>query len=303
MADRHSRGVLVTGASRGLGLETALRLAEAGFDVWAGIRDPRQAPVIQEAARRRAVKLETVPLDVTDNSSIDAAIRAIAGRSRLFGLVNNAGITGRAFFEDFPEEKLRQIFDVNVFGTMNVTRRVLPLLRQAREGRIVTLTSIGGRIGSMGLAPYVASKFALEGFSESLWLEMKPFGVQVVIVEPGMVKTDIWDESRRVLPEARNPQSPYFARFARAEELASRVLNSSRLRPRDVAETVLRALTAKRPRLRYVVGRRASLVLSLRRHLPGELFEKFYFGELLRRLTPDAGGEDTPAVTHLQVKP
>ena len=302
MTSGGARAVLVTGASRGLGLEIALRMAENGFRVWAGIRDPRQATGVIEVGRQRGIQLDTVLLDVTDDSSIDAAVSTIASQGGLFGLVNNAGVTGRAYFEDFPENRVRQIFEVNVFGTMKVTRRVLPLLRQAGRGRIVTLTSIGGRIGTMGLAPYIATKFALEGFSESLWLEMKPFGVHVTIVEPGMVKTDIWDESRRVLAEAQNPQSPYYGLFTRAEQLASSALSSSRLSPRDVADTVLRAMTAKQPRLRYIVGKRAGLVLALRRHLPGELFEKLYFGELLRRLTKKNGRPRLSPMADLQVK-
>ena len=302
MTSGGARAVLVTGASRGLGLEIALRMAESGFRVWAGIRDPRQATGVIEVGRQRGIQLDTVLLDVTDDSSIDAAVSTIASQGGLFGLVNNAGVTGRAYFEDFPENRVRQIFEVNVFGTMKVTRRVLPLLRQAGAGRIVTLTSIGGRIGTMGLAPYIATKFALEGFSESLWLEMKPFGVHVTIVEPGMVKTDIWDESRRVLAEAQNPQSPYYGLFTRAEQLASSALSSSRLSPRDVADTVLRAMTAKQPRLRYIVGKRAGLVLALRRHLPGELFEKLYFGELLRRLTKKNGRPRLSPMADLQVK-
>jgi len=206
MSEQASKGVLVTGASRGLGREIALGIAQAGFRVWAGVRDPHHADYLGQAAKQRGVDLETVFLDVTDAASIDVAVRTITAQGPLYALVNSAGITGRAYFEDFPEDKLRQIFEVNVFGTMNVTRRVLPVLRSAGVGRIVTLTSIGGRIGTMGLAPYIASKFALEGFNESLWLEMKPLGVDVVIVEPGMVKTDIWDE-RRTTPFLRARRS------------------------------------------------------------------------------------------------
>jgi NAD(P)-dependent dehydrogenase (short-subunit alcohol dehydrogenase family) len=203
----------------------------------------------------------------------------------LFGIVNNAGITGRCWFEDYPEERIRAIFDVNVFGTMRVTRLGLPLLRKAGRGRIIMQSSVGGRIGSIGIAPYISSKFALEGFSESLSLELRPFNIFVSIVEPGIVKTSIWDK-KRVLPEAQNRRSVYYDLFWRAEALAERVLQSSRLQTSDVAYTVLRATTERNPRLRYVVGRRAGLVLSLRRHLPGELFERLYFGGLLRRVTP-----------------
>jgi NAD(P)-dependent dehydrogenase (short-subunit alcohol dehydrogenase family) len=277
------RAVLVTGASRGLGLETALMLAAEGFAVWAGSRNPDVAQM-QSMAAKRNVRLNIISLDVTSDESVRAAFRQIErGGVPLFGIVNNAGITGRCWFEDYPEENIRGIFDVNVFGTMRVTRLGLPLLREAGGGRIIMQSSIGGRIGSIGIAPYSASKFALEGFGESLSLELRPLNIFVSIVEPGIVKTSIWDE-KRILQQAHNRESAYHDLFWRAEALAERVLNSSRLRSSDVASTVLRAMTERNPRLRYVVGRRAGLVLSLRRHLPGELFERLYFGGLLRRV-------------------
>ncbi len=300
MTARRDQSILVTGASRGLGLETALVLAESGFRVWAGIRDFERRDALLEAAGQRGVRLEPVRLDITDPVSVDEAFQSIARQAgQLYGVVNNAGVTARAYFEDFPEERARQIIEVNLFGTMNVTRRALPLLRKAGGGRIVMISSVGGRIGSMSVAPYCASKFAIEGFSEALALEMKPFGIDVVIIEPGIVNTEIWEEERRLLPATRNPQSPYFRLFWNAEAQAEKMLRSSRLTPADIAAQVLRAITVKRPRLRYVVGRRARLVLALRRHLPGELFEKLYFGELLRRATRGDSSKRTPGESAL----
>jgi NAD(P)-dependent dehydrogenase (short-subunit alcohol dehydrogenase family) len=232
------------------------------------------------------VSLDVLHLDVTDPASVDSALEFIVKQeSTLYALVNNAGVTARAYFEDFPEEAVRRIFETNVFGTMNVTRRVLPHMRKRRRGRIVIMSSIGGRIGSVGIAPYIASKFALEGFGESLALEVKPLGLDAVIIEPGIVATELWNESSRVLPSARNPDGPYYRWFCEEERLAEAVLRSSRNKPEDVAFKIYHALSVKRPRLRYVVGRRASSVLSLRRYLPGELFEKIYFGALLKRIT------------------
>ncbi len=278
--------VLVTGASRGLGLETALSLAERGFHIWAGVRDGSRKQFVERAAQDRGVFLDTVPLDVTDTGSVDRAISHILERSgHLYGVVNNAGVTCRGYFEDLTDDEIRRIFEVNVFGTMNVTRRVLPHLRSARHGRIIVMSSIAGRVGSMALTAYVASKFALEGFSESLSLELSPLGLQVVIIEPGIVETEIWNPERRAASHARDPQGPYYNWFCREEKEADALVHSSKTKPRDVAVAVWRALTVKRPRLRYVVGRRASLVLAMRRHLPGELFERIYFKEVLRRIT------------------
>ena len=279
-------GVLVTGASRGLGRETALTLAAYGFRVWAGIRDERGRENVLSEARRRGVELRTVRLDVTDRSSVADAVTAVVEESgQLYGLVNNAGITVRGYFEDLSDDEIRRIFEVNMFGTMNVTRCALPLMRAAGRGRIVMMSSIAARVGSMSLTAYTASKFALEGFSESLFLEVRPLGIQVVMIEPGIVKTDIWDQIRGVAARAQESQGPYYEWLRRVEKESEALVNSSRITTSQVAHAVRRALTAARPRLRYTVGRRARLVVALRRYLPGKLFERIYFGEVLRRVT------------------
>jgi NAD(P)-dependent dehydrogenase (short-subunit alcohol dehydrogenase family) len=289
--DGSPKAVLVTGASRGLGEATALHLAAAGFRVWAGVRSEQAAARLAILARERSLVLETICLDVTDKTSVNSAFEVIEKREgHLFGLVNNAGVTGRAFFEDFPEQRIRHIFEVNLFGVMSVTRRALPLMRANGSGRIIMISSIAGRIGSNSVSPYVASKFALEGFSESLSIEMKPFEIDVVIIEPGIVKTEIWNEERRILPEARDPSSPYYEYFWSMEKQAEKLLDSSSLTPADVAAKAVEVMRLSRPKLRYVVGRRASLVVSLRKYLPGELFERGYFGEIVRRMKKGNSG-------------
>ncbi len=278
-----NRSVLVTGASKGLGCEIAIELAERGFRVWAGVRNPEQAAVVPEAAKRN-VSIQMVRLDVADDESVAGALRRIEQEDgALYGLVNNAGVTARCWFEDFPESRIREIFEVNTFGPMRVTRMALPLLRKNGSGRIVMISSIGGRIGSLSVAPYVASKFALEGFAESLAMELKFFNIGVTLIEPGIVKTEIWGDER-ILPEAHRRESPYFDVFWSAEKLAERALRSSTLTPADVARVVVRTLIAKRPPLREVVGRRAAFVVGLRRHLWGEWFEKLYFGAQARMI-------------------
>jgi NAD(P)-dependent dehydrogenase (short-subunit alcohol dehydrogenase family) len=287
---KDKRAILVTGATRGLGKSIAIALASDGYMVWAGCRNPDDRQVVEAEARAQSLPIRAVTLDVTDERSvIDAAATIKTESSSLYGLVNNAGVTGRAFFEDYPDEHIRRIFEVNVFGVMSVTRRMLPLLRANGSGRIIVITSIGGRIGSNSVAPYVASKFALEGFAESISIELRPFDIFVSTVAPGIIRTDIWDEEHRILPEAKNPKSPYYRFFWRMEQEAERLLRSSRLTAEDVASCVVRLVDpAKRPRHRYIVGRRAALIVSLRRHLPGELFERIYFGEFVRRMTSNS---------------
>jgi NAD(P)-dependent dehydrogenase (short-subunit alcohol dehydrogenase family) len=278
-----SRAVLVTGASRGLGRAIALRAASARFCVWAGIRDQSAASELISIAQNSGLDLRPLILDVTDKKSIEEACREIASTSRtLYGVVNNAGVTGRSFFEDYPEEHVRKVFEVNLFGPMNVIRCTLPLLRAHGGGRIVNIGSIGGRIGSTSVAPYAASKFGLEGFSESLNLELRPLGIYVSMIAPGVIRTDIWDEQSRILPAARNPSSPYYEYFWRMERQTERLLSTSTLTPDDVARKVLHVLCTARPRSRYVVGRRAALVVFLRKHLPDRVFERVYFGAILR---------------------
>ena len=288
-----NRSVLVTGASKGLGSEIALALADQGFRVWAGVRNPEQSAVISEAAKRNLV-VRPVRMDVSDDESVACALRQIEQEDgTLYGVVNNAGVTARCWFEDFPDSRIREIFEVNIFGAMRVTRNALPLLRKGGSGRIVMISSIGGRIGSLSVAPYVASKFALEGFAESLALELKFLNIGVTIIEPGIVKTEIWGDER-ILPEAQRRESPYYKVFWGAEKLAEGALRSSTLSPADVARVVVRSLTSKRPRLREVVGRRAALVVGLRRHLWGEWFEKLYFGTQLRMIRKRLQTNDAP---------
>lgn len=277
--------VIVTGSSTGLGLETALGLAGHGFRVYAGVRDPASAPAVQTAAAGRGVGLDVIPLDLTDRASIDAAVERVVGDTGgVYALVNNGGIGLRGCLEDVTEDEVRRVFEVNVFGTIAMTQAVLPHMRAAGRGRVVTISSVGGRISSFGVGVYCASKFAQEGLGEALALELAPFGIQHVLIEPGMIKTERWGENRGTAAGAADSSSPYRAMFRESEAIADRLVARSRTRPRDVADAVHHALTTKEPRMRYVVGRPASVVIWLRRHLPAPLFERMYWGPFLRRI-------------------
>lgn len=281
-----NNSVLITGAGTGLGLETALYLAEKGFTVYATIPEPGQRAHVEAQAARRNLELHLSPLDVTDEASIEAAVRTVLAEcGGLYALVNNAGISLRGYFEDCDEEEMRRTVEINLFGVMAVTRAVLPHMRQSRCGRLIFMSSIGGRIGAMARTAYCASKFGLEGFAESLMQEVVPHGLKVSLVEPGIVNTERWAVNRGIARRASDPRSPYSEWFRREEALADDLVRTSPTTPAEVAKTVHRALTARHPHLRYVVGWRANLVLALRRYLPGELFERLYFGEAMRRVT------------------
>lgn len=279
-------GVLITGAGSGFGLATALHLAHRGVHVYASVPDWAQREEVEAAAAERGVSLRVLRLDVTDRPSIEAAVSAVlAEAGGIGGVVHSAGLGLRGFFEDLAETEIRRLFDVNVFGVMAVTRAVLPHMRTARRGRIVIITSAGGRIASMTLSGYCAGKFALEGFGESLALEMAPLGVHVSLVEPGIVLTPHFTVHRGRARAAVDPRSFYYPWFVQHEKVVDDILRAGRTTPLHVAEAAHRALTARRPRLRYVVGSRAKLLIALRRYVPGELFERLYARQLVRMVT------------------
>jgi len=278
--------ILITGASTGLGREMALYLAERGFDVYATLRDAGDAGSLLDDPRSRNGKLRVLPLDVTNAASIHSAVESIAAEAGgIYGVINNAGIGLRGYFEDLDPAEIRRMFDANVFGVMEVTRAVLPHMRKAKRGRILLISSVGGRIGSLGVSTYCSTKFALEGFGESLFMELAPLGIQVSLIEPGIIKTERWSVNRGVAARARDPESPYFHWFMQSEREADKLVKASTATPADVALVVHQALTAEHPKLRYMIGRKAKLAVALRRWLPGDLFERIYFGTVMRRAT------------------
>jgi NAD(P)-dependent dehydrogenase (short-subunit alcohol dehydrogenase family) len=287
--------VLISGCSTGLGLETALYLGERGFRVYAGVRKLANRDSILDAARRRHARLDVIQLDVTEADSIDTAIQTVLDDAgSLYGVVNNAGIALRGCVEDLSDAEIRLLFETNVIGTFAVTRRALPHLRAAGRGRIVTISSVGGRIATFGLAAYCASKFALEGFGETLALEVEPFGIKAILIEPGIINTSRWGINRGNAVGAMDPRSPYADMFRRHEAIADQAVARSRTRPSDVARTVHRALTVSDPAMRYVVGRPASAAILLRRYVPNRLFERLYFGRLMRGVVATRRGQSTP---------
>jgi NAD(P)-dependent dehydrogenase (short-subunit alcohol dehydrogenase family) len=260
--------VVVTGASSGIGEAIARHLASLGFHVFAGVRKE------EDAGRLREAGLRPLELDVTDGDSIVAAKEQVEGimGGWLSGLVNNAGIAVSGPIEFLPVEEFRHQLEVNVVGQMAVTQAFLPLLRQAR-GRIVNISSIGGRVALPLLGPYAASKFALEGLSDALRRELRPHGVEVVVVEPGGIKTPIWDKGNATadsLMESMPPEaSELYGDTVEAVRRRSREVAEERgLPPEAVAEVVGEALTARKPRTRYLVGRDAKLRAAIAKRVP-----------------------------------
>jgi NAD(P)-dependent dehydrogenase (short-subunit alcohol dehydrogenase family) len=293
---RPGDAVIVTGSGTGIGLETSVHLAAAGFRVFATVRDPDTSDELRDAAAARGVQVEILKLDIADPDSIEQAVGAVVAESGgVYALVNNAGVGLRGCLEDCSEEEIRRLFETNLFGTIAVTRAVIPHMRNAGCGRIVTVSSVGGRVCGWGVTLYCTSKFAQEGLGEGLAQELAPFGIQSVLVEPGIIKTTRWSRHRGTAAGAEDQSSPYHALFSESEAIADRIVERSPTRPQDVAVTIAEVLTAKQPRMRYVVGRGASIVIFLRRHLPQSVFERLYFAGHIRRLERRARGVSPPA--------
>lgn len=265
--------IVITGATSGIGRETALFLAAKGFRVIATARDTaRGAELVAEGGGR----IEIVPLELTDSRSVEECVRTIGQRTGgVAALINNAGTQLRGFFEDVSDEELRKLFDINFFGVASFTRAMIPLIRRTGAGsRIVFVTSVGGLIGTHGLSAYCATKFALEGLAECLRLELAPHGIHVSSVEPGIVNTPIWGKNKLVARAAEQPGSPNYSLFQETEKWGEWALKASPIRPLDVARTIHKAVISRRPRMRYIVGSRPTIFLSMRRYLPGEIVDR-----------------------------
>ena len=269
-----SRYVLITGASTGLGAACALGCAERDMTVFAGVRNLAASDALQA---RGGAAIIPVQLDVTDADSIKNAADVVArhvGAAGLAGLVNNAGIAIGSPLELIPLEQLRRQLEVNVVGQIAVTQAMLPLLRRAR-GRIVNMGSIAGRGTIPMMGPYSASKHALEALTDALRLELYPWGIDVSIIEPGAIATPIWEKSMQVSSEIESalPMEGKQLYQSTADRIRDRVgLSARRAIPTDaVVQAVLHALTAKRPKTRYLVGRDAKVRALMLRWLPDRL--------------------------------
>ena len=270
-------GVVVTGASTGIGNACALHLDRIGFRVFAGVRRDEDAERLRAQASDR---LTPVMIDVTDSESIRAAAdqvtTALAGEP-LSGLVNNAGIAVSGPVEYLPIEEVRKQLEVNFIGQVAVTQAFLPLLRRSR-GRVVNIGSVGGEVALPFLSPYAASKHALEGFSDSLRREVETLGVRVSVVRPGAIQSSIWERGNaaadevlgRVPPEAME----VYGDAVRGARAAANQRAKEAIPAQEVADVVEHALIADRPKTRYVVGRVGKIMVALERWLPDRVFDR-----------------------------
>ena len=260
--------VFVTGASTGIGFEAARRLAAHGFTVYAGARR------VEKMEPLRADGVRILPLDVTDEASMGAAVGEIlAAHGRIDVLVNNAGYGSYGSLEEVALAEGRRQFEVNLFGLARMTQLVLPAMRAAGRGRIINISSIGGKMYEPLGAWYHATKFAVEGLSDSLRMEVKPHGIDVSIIEPGGTQSE-WGAISAEGLLANSGSGPYAAQAkVVAAALASTDGSAMSSHPEVIAEAIVHAASSKRPRTRYPVGRGARAILLLRRLLPDRAFD------------------------------
>lgn len=273
---------IVTGASSGFGLLCSVQLAKHDFQVIATMRNVKKSKVLLDTAKKHNLSdhITIHPLDVTSTVSINEFSSSLQQFPTVDLLVNNAGFALGGFSEEVSIDEFRLQFETNFFGVIAITQAILPIMRSQGSGRIINMSSISGKMGFPGLSPYVSSKHALEGYSESLRLELKPFGIDVVLVEPGSYQTNIWSNVDRI---DLNAESPYhdFMKALMAEMESGKAKHGD---PLEVAKLVAHIATQKNPpNLRYPIGKGVKLTISLKNSLPWKVLEKIILNKIFTK--------------------
>jgi NAD(P)-dependent dehydrogenase (short-subunit alcohol dehydrogenase family) len=265
---------IVTGSSTGIGYETSIALARHGFLTYATMRNLNKAEGIKSAANKENLPIHTKQLDVTDDMSVKNAVQTISSETggRIDVLVNNAGYVLSGAFEDLAMDEIKTQYETNFFGLIRTTQAVLPIMREQKSGIIVNISSGAGRFGYPGHSAYISTKFAVEGLSESISYELEPFGIKVVIVEPGVIRTNIVN----TMVVARKSQDPNSAYSPMMQKMANtfEVLMKNSSSPDLVANVVLKAVKDKNPNLRYLAGNDVEQWLGAKRNMSDEEFHK-----------------------------
>jgi len=263
------RVALVTGGSSGIGEATARQLHDAGFTVYAVARR------VDRMDDLRTAGVHTFAMDVTDDASMTAGVQRILDEEgRIDVLVNNAGYGSYGAVEDVPIDEARRQFEVNVFGLARLVQLVTPQMRDQRSGRIINISSIGGKFYEPFGAWYHATKFAVEGFSDSLRMELKPFGIEVVLIEPGPIATE-WNEIARDSLLERSGDTAYGRYAKRAHRVLTEFDKPSRAsKPETVARKIVRAATTRNPAARYPVGKGARAITLSRDLTPDRVYDQ-----------------------------
>ncbi len=273
----NGRIALITGGTDGLGRAAAVMLAERGYRVFAGGRNPERIVALQQLANERKLPLTAMELDVCDDASVDSAVAEIERTAGTVDvLVNNAGIAIAAVMEEITLADLRKQFETNFFGLVRMAQRVLPGMRRKLSGRIINMSSIAGKLTSPLFGPYSSSKHAVEAISDAMRLEVYPFGIQVVLVEPGYIHTSMSRNAGELSSAYAKgaEQSPYKAVYQGFLNAWGKTTKSSHYTPEDCARVVVRAIEDDPPRARYAVTREAKIGILARRLLPDRVMDR-----------------------------
>jgi short-subunit dehydrogenase len=268
-----SKIVFITGATAGIGRATALHLAGLGHHVIASGRKAAELAKLEEEGRRLAGKLDVVTLDVTSSASIEAAVETVAKLTRDQGLdvlVNNAGFGVLGPTSEISDAEMRRQYETNVFGLMSVTRAFLPKMRERRTGRIINVSSVGGRITLPYFGVYNSTKYAVEALSDALRYELRPFGIDVALIEPGVIRTNF--EATAVAGLSTLTAGPYGRALSKYEDM-SRTADRFASNPAVVAKAIARAVQARRAAARYVAPRSTHMVLWMSALLPTAVWD------------------------------
>jgi NAD(P)-dependent dehydrogenase (short-subunit alcohol dehydrogenase family) len=269
---------VITGTSSGIGFETALALAREGYHTYATMRDITKSDKIKEIEKKESLKIDVLELDVDNEDSAKTAIQQILDqKQRIDVLVNNAGWGLWGCVEDVSVDEFRAQFETNFFSIIRLIQEVTPTMRKQGSGTIVNVSSVAGRIGFPASPAYISSKFALEGLSESLRLEMAPFGVNVVIIEPGVIKTNFLNPMKL----AKRSESDTAYRDITVKVTSGvKMMAEMGTHPKEVADTIVKAIKNENPLPRYIVGNDALMFLEARKNKTDIEFENYLKKEL-----------------------
>jgi len=281
LSSSNHKVAVVTGSSSGIGYETSLILARNGYLTYATMRDLEKSVTIKSVATKERLPLRVVQLNVTEEGSImDAVHSIITDVGKIDLLVNNAGYGLNGAFEELAMEEIKAQYETNLFGVIRVTQAVLPIMRKQKTGIIVNISSGAGRFGYPGGSAYVSTKFALEGLSESMAYELEPFGIKVVLVEPGVIKTNFVN-SMVASKKSQDPNSPY-AQFMQNVATSFQHMIDGGASSDVVAKVVLNAVTSENPSLRYLAGKDVETWMEGKRNMSDDEFFKMMKQNLMK---------------------
>jgi len=270
---KDKKTVLVTGCSSGIGYATGLVLSRNNFMTYGSVRDLSKSGKIQKIIDNEGLPLKIIHIDVNDNKSIEVAIQKILFESgRIDILVNNAGYGMFGPIEDITVDDIKEQFETNFFGTIRLIKAIVPIMRKQGNGTIVNISSMVGRFAVPLNAAYVSSKFALEGFSESISYELEEFGIKVILVEPGVVRTDFFQNLKI---KGTDSKSPYHQLMEKRIGLLKTAMENSTSSSNDVANIILNVLNSKDPAFRYIIGNDATNCIRMRKSLSDREFMKW----------------------------